>query len=248
MLKLMKILHKAFDVLVIVAFLVMMAIGAYFTYDSAYVYYHASADRVAMYRPGSKEAEEIRAAAADSEAVVYREFTSDYVAWITMDNTGVDYPIMQGEDNMKYLNLDPYGDYSLSGSIFLDSRNAGDFSDPYSIIYGHHMAGGYMFGALDKYLSAGYIGAHTDGTLYVGDEEYALKVFAVLQPDARESVIFDPMSGLDPVSYARNHSLWFVEPRDGRILALTTCQSGTGTGRTAVLVTVTAKDNAPNSY
>lgn len=246
--KLMKVLHKAVDVLVIVVFLLLMGIGAYFTYDSAYVYYHASADRVAMYRPGSKEAEAALAAAAEDETIVVRELSPDYVAWITMYNTGIDYPIMQGVDNMQYLNLDPYGDYSLSGSIFLDSRNAADFSDPYSVIYGHHMAGGYMFGALDKYLNAGYIGAHTDGILYVGDEEFELKVFAVLQPDAREDAIFDPTSGSNAVSYARDHSLWFVEPRDGRVLALTTCQSGTGTGRTAVLVTVTAKNNVPNSY
>ncbi|MBR1845920.1 MAG: class B sortase, partial [Oscillospiraceae bacterium] len=63
---------------------------------------------------------------------------------------------MQGETNGKYLNTDPYGEYSLSGSIFLDSRNAGDFSDSYSLVYGHHMADGMMFGALDAFFDEGY--------------------------------------------------------------------------------------------
>ena len=235
--KLLTALNKILDAVVMLAFIAAMAIGAYFTYDSAYVYYNASAGRVAMHRPGSEEAK----AAEEQEEVVQKEFTSDYVAWITMNDTGVDYPIMQGADNMQYLNRDPYGDYSLSGSIFLDARNSGDFSDRYSVIYGHHMAGGYMFGALDKYLSEGYARAHTDGTLYVGEVEYALTVFAVLQPDAREEIIFDPTLDSDVVGYAREHSLWFTEPQEGRILALTTCQDGTSTARTAVLVAVSEK-------
>ena len=232
--KLLTALNKILDAVVMLVFIAAMAIGACFTDDSAYVYYNAPAGRVAMHRPGSEEA----IAAEAEEGVVEKTLTSDYVAWITMNGTGIDYPIMQGADNMKYLNLDPYGDYSLSGSLFLDSRNSGDFTDPYSVIYGHHMAGGYMFGALDKYLDSGYIGAHADGTLYVGEEELALKVFAVLQPDAHEETIFDPTLDADVVGYARTHSLWFDEPGEGRILALTTCQDGTSTARTVVLVTV----------
>ena len=78
------------------------------------------------------------------------------VGWIVVDDTNIDYPVMQGYDNSQYLNLDPYGEYSLSGSIFLDSRNSSDFTDPYSIIYGHHMEYGKMFGAIDDYLDDQY--------------------------------------------------------------------------------------------
>lgn len=42
------------------------------------------------------------------------------VAWLTIDDTKIDYPVMQGKDNTEYLNKDPYGDYALAGSIFLD--------------------------------------------------------------------------------------------------------------------------------
>ena len=51
--KLLTALNKILDAVVMLAFIAAMAIGAYFTYDSAYVYYNASAGRVAMHRPGS---------------------------------------------------------------------------------------------------------------------------------------------------------------------------------------------------
>lgn len=113
-------------VLALILILVLL-IGVYFIYDTAYVFYHASAARVAYYRPGSEEA---------AEAAETKPLTEDYVAWLTLDDTNIDYPVMQGENNSKYLNMDPYGEYSLAGSIFLDSRNAGDFSDSYSLLTG----------------------------------------------------------------------------------------------------------------
>lgn len=75
---------------------------------------------------------------------------------MTIDDTNIDYPVMQGEDNNEYLNKDPFGNYALSGSIFLDRRNNPEFKDYYSLIYGHHMEHGMMFGAIDEYLNEDY--------------------------------------------------------------------------------------------
>ena len=47
----------------------------------------------------------------------------DVVGWITLDNTHIDHPILQGQTNLSYINTDVYGDFSLAGSVFLDSRN-----------------------------------------------------------------------------------------------------------------------------
>ena len=57
---------------------------------------------------------------------------SDVVGWITVENTNIDYPILQGETNLTYINTDIYGEFALAGSIFLDSRNDGAFNDLYS--------------------------------------------------------------------------------------------------------------------
>ena len=54
----------------------------------------------------------------------------DVCGWLTVDGTGIDYPVVQGATNMDYVNRDVYGDFSLSGAIFLDSRCAADLTDP----------------------------------------------------------------------------------------------------------------------
>ena len=53
----------------------------------------------------------------------------DVCAWLTIDGTNIDYPVVIGEDNMEYVNKDVYGEFALSGAIFLDSSNARDVSD-----------------------------------------------------------------------------------------------------------------------
>lgn len=63
----------------------------------------------------------------------------DVCAWVTLDGTKIDYPVLQGSTNLTYINKDVYGNFSLSGSIYLDTRNNRDFSDRYSLLYGHHM-------------------------------------------------------------------------------------------------------------
>ena len=71
----------------------------------------------------------------------------------------------RGKENYEYLNKDPYGEFSLSGSIFLDARNDPDFKDDYSLIYGHHMEKGAMFGALDDFQDRAYFDQRRSGTV-----------------------------------------------------------------------------------
>ena len=52
-----------------------------------------------------------------------RKINNETVAWITVYGTNIDYPIVQGKDNAKYVNTDIYGEFSLSGSIFLSYEN-----------------------------------------------------------------------------------------------------------------------------
>lgn len=63
-----------------------------------------------------------------------RKINPDVVAWITLDGTKIDEPVVQGKDNLEYLNKDVYGKYSLGGTIYLDTRCNKDFSGPYSIL------------------------------------------------------------------------------------------------------------------
>ena len=81
-------------------------------------------------------------------------------AWIQVPKTNIDYPVVQGQDDMEYVNKNVYGEFELSGAIFLSCLNKDDFSDPYNLVYGHNMKSGMMFGGLKNYLQEGYLESH----------------------------------------------------------------------------------------
>lgn len=113
-------------------------------------------------------------------------------AWVTLDQTKIDYPVLQGATNLDYINTDVYGNFALAGSIFLDSRNDPNFADPYSLLYGHHMENSGMFGDLDLYKDADFFRENKTGTLILPGRAYALQVLACLVVGASEERIFNP--------------------------------------------------------
>ena len=171
----------------------------------------------------------------------------DVCAWLTVDNTKIDYPVLQGETNLTYINTDVYGNFALAGSIYLDSRNASDFSDPYSLLYGHHMEGGGMFGDLDLFKDKAFFEENRTGTLLVPGKGYDLEIFACLLVSASEDNIFEPdrwrtdIDGL--LDYAEETAMYVRqetvdELRNSQaplVLALSTCSSEFTDARTIVL-------------
>ncbi|MCR8659936.1 class B sortase [Paenibacillus endoradicis] len=88
------------------------------------------------------------------------EINPDIVGWISIDNTGIDYPVVQSSDNDYYLNHNVEKQSSARGSIFMDYRNKNMNDDIHTVIYGHHMKDGSMFGELSKYKDAAYYNEH----------------------------------------------------------------------------------------
>ena len=218
-------------VVAIVASLLFL-ICLYAMIDAYNVYVGANDSGILKYKPESGNTEKLR------------ELSDDAVAWLTVDDTRIDYPVMQGKTNDDYLNKDPYGEFSLSGSIFLDSRNEKMFSDPYSLIYGHHMEYGAMFGSLDGYADREYFDAHKTGTLTViKGAEYKITFFASCKAQATEKVIFDPpeSDNLSLLEYLNKHSLVYY-PQEvnagSRLIALSTCQSAESNERMIVFGTL----------
>lgn len=76
----------------------------------------------------------------------------DIIGWIVAPGAGVDYPIMKGTEDNFYINHSSDKTSNRAGAIFLDNQNSVDFSDPNTIIYGHRMNNGSMFGSLHHYL------------------------------------------------------------------------------------------------
>ena len=210
---------------------IILLIVSWSIYDSWYVYSFITDDSYLKYKPG---------AVTEKKKNEPSTLSEDMAAWLTIDNTGIDYPVMHYTDNIRYLNTDPFGRYSLGGSIFLDCRNDPRFTDEYSLIYGHHMEFGKMFGALDAYLDKTYMKEHCRGTLLVGTESEKskqLEVFAVIQTSAKEKTVFDPGTG-DIRKYIRSHALVMISVPGENILGLSTCTGEGDDTRTVVFANI----------
>ena len=80
----------------------------------------------------------------------------DIVGWVYIEDTGVNYPVVQGEDNEYYLHHTFEGRENFSGAIFMDTTCSPDFSSDNSILFGHNLKTGEMFGALKKLYDTEY--------------------------------------------------------------------------------------------
>jgi len=213
--KTVRVLDRVEDFIGLLACLALFLTGLYAMVDSYLVYQHANDDSLLKFKPGY-----------EGEAAE-QPIQGNMVAWLTVDDTTIDYPVMQGETNEEYLNKDPYGNYSMSGSIFLDSRNAGDFTDDYSLIYGHHMEGDYMFGPLHHFLEQDFLDTHQTGELIVGDVTYEITFFAALEASATQELIFNPTEhpAEKVLDYVKKHAQSYEEEKEeGTLLALSTCK------------------------
>lgn len=128
------------DSVIVIVGLICMFLGGYCLVDNYNVYSNADITQALGYKPTVTE-----------DTISFND-VPNAIAWLQIPDTHIDYPIMQGKDNLEYINKDCFGKYSLAGSIFLDFKNDSSFSNDYNIIYGHHMAGGKMFGDLEKFM------------------------------------------------------------------------------------------------
>ncbi|MCD8380101.1 MAG: class B sortase [Lachnospiraceae bacterium] len=228
--------------------LVLLVFGVYAVYalwDNNQVY--AAADNVQAdllkIKPVVSEDSEEGGASFDELLAI----NEDVCGWITLDNTNIDYPILQGENILSYINTDVYGNFALAGSIFLDPANTTDFKDAYCLIYGHHMANHKMFGDLDLYEDEDFFNENTTGTLILPDRSYNLEIFAVLLVASSEDAIFSPGQWANDIEgllkFAEANAAYLHEDTiaalrgdsNPQVLALSTCSSEFTDARTVVL-------------
>ena len=128
---------------------------------------------------GAQTIEKVRRSVTiDFEAL--KEEGEDVVAWIKIPSLEVvDYPVVQ-RDDFYFLDRDWTGQPSGRGAIFLEELNREDFLDLHSILYGHHMRDGTMFGSLIKYDSEEFY-KDNGGTIliYTPEATYTYEIFSV---------------------------------------------------------------------
>ncbi len=159
-----------------------------------------------------------------------REVNPDVIGWILIPGGEVNYPIMKGEDNEEYLRRAWTGKRNYVGSIFMETMNTSDFTDFHTILYGHNMSNGDMFGQLrlfneSRYRKANpYIYIATDAGVY-RYEVYSMRYAAVDSDTYRLSFNEATTRAEFLVNSVKkdtgNYGI-FPQPTD-RILTLSTC-------------------------
>ena len=177
----------------------------------------------------------------------------DVCAWLSVYGTSIDYPVCQsrvGEED-KYLTSDAKGDYSLSGALFVDVANASDFSDFSTIIYGHHMENGVMFGSITDFADEQYFLEHRFGNLFANDRDYGLEFFCYLDADAYDRSIYRHLFVGEGekegyVALLRERARWWREGievgEDDHILVLSTCATGSTNARALLIAKVCGEE------
>ena len=155
---------KKSDVLLTIALIVAIAVFCYAAFNLYHIY--------TEYKKGTDEYNQIEEMAvterdADSGEVAgpnaqlkppievdfdkLKSVNEDVVGWIYVDALpDISYPIVKGKDNQTYLHQTYEKNYNFAGTIFVDYENSGDFSDCNTLVYGHNMKNGSMFGEDDK--------------------------------------------------------------------------------------------------
>ena len=235
--KCIAVVDKIINIISFLILIILILIGLYALYDYHHIYESTEL---------TEELKELKPT-KEQEKLSYEELkkiNGDIIAWITIDDTRIDYPILQGKDNTTYLTVDYNKQYSSAGSIFLDYRNDDSFTDDYSIIYGHNMYYKGMFSDIRNYSDKDYFDNHLTGSLFLKSGKYEIEVIAYSIINAFDDIPYNLMiyqnnKNDEIIKYFLEKAKYKKESninRDDKILLLSTC-STTATEERMVLFT-----------
>ena len=208
--------------------------GVYSLWESRQVYRAAEADNYTAYRPAEDDSmsfEELRAV------------NPEVMSWLTVNDTPIDYPVTQTDDNEKYVSTNVMGEFAMSGCIFLDYRNSPDYSDRVNILYGHYMERKLMFGVLGDFAEQSFLEAHPWGNLFYEGKDHGLEFFALVLTDAYDQTLYDTEVDADEklaayLDAVRERAITWrdtdLDPGD-RLVVLSTCTTQITNGRYLLL-------------
>ncbi len=228
--KVARIGNEIIDIFVVILVVLMLLYGGYSLWDNWRINNAAfTSNELLQYKPTPENTESLAELMA---------LNPDVIGWITIDDTHIDYPLVQGEDDMEYINKDAHGDFALSGSIFLSCVNSRDLTDPYSLIYGHHMANGAMFGDVIEFTEESYFDSHKTGRIYLPDRTIEVELFSCVKTDASDSVVYNPQAQSENIagllSYLDSNSAQYRDigvTAEDRVIGLSTCSEAVTNGR-----------------
>ena len=168
---------------------------------------------------------------SDIELDKLMEAYPEMVGWVYFEDGHISYPIMHTTDNEKYSKLDYMGNEAPTGAIFLDYRSAADFSDANSIVYGHNMKDGTMFGSLREYRKdPAYYNDHMYFQIITPQKAYRYLIFEYM--DVPETyVLYDYVAeaalefvkDAEPVRIKSYMDSEIPVTKDSKVVTLSTC-------------------------
>lgn len=236
--KTVKFFNSMINFLVLTFAVMFVSYTAYAHWDSTQIYQAAGRSHYAVYKPAAENAGK---SFWDLQAI-----NPEVFAWLTINGTNIDYPVVQGPDNLKYIDKNAEGFYSASGAVFMDSDNSKHLDDFNSIFHGHHMAKKAMFGDIGTFANQKVFDAHLYGNLYFDDKDHGIEFFAFINADAYDASVYNPgIAEKGRQAYLDNLLAKALHIRDigvtveDQIILLSTCASQSTNGRDILIGRVT---------
>lgn len=227
-------------------------LGFYALWDSNQVQLEASSSQYQSYKPTSDTTDEL---ASFSGFQKLQKINPDVLGWLNIYGTNIDYPLVQTTDNDTYLNKNAKKEDSVTGALFLDYRSSPNFDDFNTIIHGHHMDNGLMFGDIDKFVKKAYFKKHRYGTIYYNGEEKGIEIVAILEADAYDSTIYQPgiygeenrLAYVDNLLSKSLHKRNITLTANDQLVLMSTCFLDVANGRYLLVARIT-DDVHPNPF
>lgn len=171
-----------------------------------------------------------------------KSMNHDFIGWLYIPDTSIQYPIVSSKDDEYYLSHTFDRTKNSCGSIFMDKSNKTDFTSDNTVLHGHNMKNGTMFGSLRKFEKKEYWEEHP--YIWIIRENTAMKyeIFAVCITEATSDVYTLEFASeknfqdyiADRIEGDAIFSTGVDVTTNDRILTLSTCTSNTETGRRVV--------------
>lgn len=222
-------------------------------YENLEQYASLEGNEAAQGDQNAQETEEQESQIPVSVDVKYDELkkiNEDFVGWLYYEPLEINYPIVRGNDNDYYTLYTFEKEKNNSGAIFMDFLNRKDYSDFNTIIYGHNMRNGTMFGSLKKLLNdQEIIEENPYFYIFTEDKAYMYEIFAVYLTTA-DSGTYDLIESeeqqkeyLDYINQKASYRTDKEVTATDRIATLSTCHGLHSNNRTVVHGVLIAKED-----
>ena len=181
-------MEKAIYMIAIACFLISgIKIVTYYTQSAIANKQYRALRNIATPPKRQQEKEQEQEEVPFHEPAEFLKINDEFKGWLLVDDTAIDYPIVQAENNTYYLKHDFYKDMNHVGALFIDYRI--DQMAENIIIYGHNLNNGEMFSELTAYKDEAFARLHRKINLQWNEEErvYRIDYICVIEDSGEEA-------------------------------------------------------------